>query len=91
MRVVTHWMLRGGQTQWSLDGANPKLTIVTLDGMSHQVATFNFNNLNVASLSLYSQLNFKKISCSQLNLKLDCTVSFSTIQGYFLSSFDCTV
>ncbi len=32
-RVVTHWMLRGGQTQWSLDGANPELTTDTLDGM----------------------------------------------------------
>ncbi len=39
LRVVTHWMLRGGQTQRSLNGMNPELTTDTLDGMSHQVAT----------------------------------------------------
>ncbi len=43
LKVVTHWTVRGGCTQWSLDGTNPELTTDTLDGTLHQVATFNFN------------------------------------------------
>ncbi len=74
VRVVTHWTRRSSQTQWSLDGTNPELTIDTLDGTSHQVATFNFNFLIVASLLLYSQLNLKNILYSQLNSKICHTV-----------------